>query len=630
MLGRYFSLRVKFFALAIAIAAITALVSNWRNIFTFQAILEQYVRASALDVTEDLGDKLSSRLKIWDNVAKTLIADVGSKPSRDPPQSFDKLVSKEQSLLQIGSFVFSQNNASKNFQLIAGNLPKAISLEINEEIELKIKSFEKLPDFDPKGQVLGIKALKTAFVVLKRKVFDNGTTVWVYLLIKDEILTDELNLNSKIRSYLVSATSLDTLLGSTPDPDVSRLLGNRRSARLLKTDVGAGILAGEDQPKKDKWFVSYARIEAFNLLLLIRFSEEAITSPISESVWNALLWVCLSVLFMMLISYAAIDVVVKRINKVIASIEKIALGEFDMRLPVTSQDEVGRLNQSINYMAENLKTLVIKEREGASLAKELDIAKSVQTTFLPKPILSSYFKSEGRLIPATHCSGDWWWQEEIEPGRLLVIIGDVTGHGVASALVASIAYAVCLSVIGSEYPASHITPAHLLDRFNVLIHKALGGQLCMTCFACIIDARAKTLTYSNAGQTFPILIPHTDEISEGLRSPDGSQRRQRNYKHIRQVNKNSGILGMNSDSTYSNDVLNINSKDKIVFYTDGIFECVNTKGKAFGSKKFETQISNSSRFDPLTLCEALLQESAKFCEGQSYDDDVTLIVVEVA
>lgn len=630
MLGRQFSLRVKFFTLVMAIAAITALVSNWRNIFAFQTILEQYIRASALDVTEDLGDKLGSKLKVWDNVANTLLADLGSKPRQNSPQSFDKLVNKEQSLLQIGSFISGQNLPISNFQTIVGNLPKELSLEINDEIKSKIESLVKATEVQSKSLVLSSKALTTAFVVLKRKVFDNGTTVWLYLLIKDEILTDELNLNSNIRSYLVSATSLEAVLGSKPDPEISRLLGNRRSAKILKTDVGAGILAGDSLPEQGKWFVSYVRIEAFNLLLLIRYSQDAITNPIGEIVWNALLWVCLTVLLMVLVSYAAIDIVVKRIKGVIASIEKISLGEFDLRLPVTSQDEVGRLNISINHMAGNLKTLVVKERERASLAKELDIAKTVQTTFLPKPILTSYFKSEGRLIPATHCSGDWWWQEEIEPGRLLVIVGDVTGHGVASALVASIAYAVCLSAIGNEFSASQITPAHLLDRFNVMIHKALGGQLCMTCFACIIDANEKTLTYSNAGQTFPILIPYSDEIGQSISSEDRDQKRLRNYKHIRQVNKNSGILGMNSDSVYSNDSLQINSKDKIIFYTDGIFECVNAKGKAFGSRRFETFISKSSQLDPLTLCDSLLKETADFCEGQSYDDDVTLIVVEVA
>jgi phosphoserine phosphatase RsbU/P len=110
---------------------------------------------------------------------------------------------------------------------------------------------------------------------------------------------------------------------------------------------------------------------------------------------------------------------------------QIAGGQMDARVAVDSKDEIGLLADNFNYMADRLKALLDETAAKAVLEKELELARTIQETLVPPAELIERgpLRVAGHFQPATQCGGDWWAVHDIADGRILVIIGDVTGHG---------------------------------------------------------------------------------------------------------------------------------------------------------------------------------------------------------
>src|SRR5207248_6435076 len=123
----------------------------------------------------------------------------------------------------------------------------------------------------------------------------------------------------------------------------------------------------------------------------------------------------------------------------------------------------------------------------ATLEKELEVARTIQETLVPPSDLVTrpFVNLAGYFLPASQCGGDWWTVHDMPDGRVLVVIGDVTGHGVPSAMITAAAKAACDVV--RTLDGVHLTPGRLLQVINRAIFEAARRKFVMTCFASIID-----------------------------------------------------------------------------------------------------------------------------------------------
>src|SRR5262249_44194622 len=110
----------------------------------------------------------------------------------------------------------------------------------------------------------------------------------------------------------------------------------------------------------------------------------------------------------------------------------------------------------------------------------------------------------GYFAPASQVGGDWWTVHDLPGDRLLVVIGDVTGHGTAAAMITSCAKAACDTV--RSLAGDKLTVSYLLGALNGAVYETARRKFVMTCFASIIDLRARTITFANAGHNFPYLL----------------------------------------------------------------------------------------------------------------------------
>ncbi len=293
--------------------------------------------------------------------------------------------------------------------------------------------------------------------------------------------------------------------------------------------------------------------------------------------------------------------------------DQIARGDLDSRVEVTSADEIGLLGENFNYMADQLVVLLRQTAEKATLEKELEVARTIQETLVPPndTIDRGFVQISGYFQPASQCGGDWWTYHDLANGKVLVVIGDVTGHGVPSAMITAAAKAAC--DVARAVTGDDVSCTQLLEIMNRAIFESAKRKFVMTCFASILDPRSRTITYANAGHNFPYLYRI---------GPDGKG-------EFGSLMTRGNRLGDLADSRYTSKTTELLPGDVLVWYTDGIVECENEAGEEFGEKRFRSAIRKAAVLDPAEMRETVVGASLQFFGERPRKDDITMVFARV-
>jgi serine phosphatase RsbU (regulator of sigma subunit) len=294
--------------------------------------------------------------------------------------------------------------------------------------------------------------------------------------------------------------------------------------------------------------------------------------------------------------------------------DQIARGDLETRVEISSGDEIGMLGENFNYMADRLLILMRETAEKATLEKELEVARTIQETLVPPPdpVDRDYVRIAGYFLPASQCGGDWWTVHDMPDGRVLVVIGDVTGHGVPSAMITAAAKAACDVVRATE--GDKLTVTRLLEVMNRAIFESAKRKFVMTCFASILDPRKHTITYANAGHNFPYLFRPN--------AGDGND--------FQVLMSRGNRLGDLEESTYAEKTHPLQPNDVLVWYTDGIVECENDRGEEYGEKRFRAAIRRAAELDPVAMRESVVGAAGQFFGERPRKDDITMVFARIA
>lgn len=297
---------------------------------------------------------------------------------------------------------------------------------------------------------------------------------------------------------------------------------------------------------------------------------------------------------------------------------RIAEGDLAHRVTVASRDEIGVLADDFNFMADRVRTLIAEAAAKAGLEKEMELARAVQSSMIPPPHLIEHgpFRVVGHYEPATACGGDWWTVHLLDGDRMLLAVGDVTGHGVAAALVAATARGAVEALAATDERL--LEPQQVLRAIDGAIRGVGGEQLLMTCFVALLDANRGVIDYSNAAHNFPY-VTHVDE--------------QRTVKQL-------GVLAMRgSPLGHRAGELKIDSGqrrlapgDTLVFFTDGVIDRVGRGGDRFGDRRLRGMLLGRTFGEGAAAIMALrsdiVSELTSFAGGAPADDDVTLVLCQ--
>ena len=293
--------------------------------------------------------------------------------------------------------------------------------------------------------------------------------------------------------------------------------------------------------------------------------------------------------------------------------DQIARGDLQSRVDVRSTDEIGVLGQNFNFMADQIAVLLTQAADKATLEKELEVARAIQETLVPshEPVDKGNFKFAGYFQPASTCGGDWWTWHDLKDGKVLVVIGDVTGHGVPSAMITAGAKAAC--DVARRFYGDDIDPARLLEIMNSAIYQSAKRKFVMTCFASVIDINKRTITYANAGHNFPYLYRTTETGGEfGSLMIRGNR------------------LGDLADSLYETKTTELQPGDLLVWYTDGIVECENPNGEEYGEKRFRASVRRAAALAAAEIRDAVVSDAATYFGDTVRKDDITLVLGKIS
>ena len=284
---------------------------------------------------------------------------------------------------------------------------------------------------------------------------------------------------------------------------------------------------------------------------------------------------------------------------------QLAGGDLGARVEINTKDEIGFLGQSFNYMADHIALLIDEASQRATLEKELLLAREIQFRLVPADdVIATKRVSLAALFrPAEKCGGDWWTYHELEDGRILLAIGDVTGHGVPSAMITTSAKAAC----DAARMKLGVTCNEIMKTMNIAVYEAAKGDYIMTAFLAIVDPKKKSITWSNAGHNFPYVRDEHGEVSCLL--PGGNP------------------LGLDAEHEFTMQSRSLQGNETFVLFTDGIVEGQNNVGAMYGDRRFMRAVTRHTQKSPEQARDALVNAAFEFFGDTPPADDITLVVV---
>jgi sigma-B regulation protein RsbU (phosphoserine phosphatase) len=291
-------------------------------------------------------------------------------------------------------------------------------------------------------------------------------------------------------------------------------------------------------------------------------------------------------------------------REIIQVLKGIKRGHLDKKVQVTSNDEIGYTGDVINAMAEGL-------REREKMRHSLELAREVQQNLLPKsPPISPYMDIAVESIYCDQTGGDYFDFLDLSDDRgnkIGLVVGDVSGHGIPSALLMTTARAFLR--LRSNMPGP-------IDQVVTNVNQQLtqdvenSGQF-MTLFYMVIDPKKRSLTWVRAGHDPAMLYdPETDAFKEIV---------------------GQGIaLGVNASWRYEqNEMPGLNKGQIVILGTDGIWEAQNAAGEMFGKKRIREIIRRNCYETSAEITQAVMNDLSQFQKGAEVSDDVTLLVVKI-
>jgi phosphoserine phosphatase RsbU/P len=238
-----------------------------------------------------------------------------------------------------------------------------------------------------------------------------------------------------------------------------------------------------------------------------------------------------------------------------------------------------------------------------ALDKELSIARRIQTSILPgtMPAVAGLAVA-ARYQPAAAVAGDFYDFLELGPGRLGVLVADVSGHGVPAALIASM---VKVAIAAQRAQGEH--PAAVLVGMNETLGGRLGGQYVTAAYV-FLDRERGLMRYGAAGHP-PLL-----RWRSGAPGPEA-------------IEENGLPLGLLGLGGYTEREEPLRPGDRFLLYTDGLVEASTADDRAFGVEGVAAAMAAGAAGSTDALAARVVEASLAWA-GHHAADDVTLVLVD--
>ena len=247
--------------------------------------------------------------------------------------------------------------------------------------------------------------------------------------------------------------------------------------------------------------------------------------------------------------------------------------------------------------------LLEEERIKHRMEEELSIAREIQMSLLPRKLPSEgWFRVAGSSIASHEVGGDCFDVRQLSPYTWSLVVTDVSGKGVSSALLAALLQGSFLLASDSETDMEQ-----MMSKINLFLNERTEGEKYATVFYCTVKTDG-LLRWANAGHCTPILVREGGKL-----------------EHL----ETTGMpLGMLEEATYGVRSVQLAPRDKIVAYSDGLSDAENAQGSSFGQNRMIEVIRSHAADSAGDLLGALMRAVETFTGDAVQHDDITAVVVE--
>jgi predicted ester cyclase len=272
----------------------------------------------------------------------------------------------------------------------------------------------------------------------------------------------------------------------------------------------------------------------------------------------------------------------------------------DIPLPGLGLERSPAFDTLIRNLTWRFRAAEARERE--RIEQELQVARQIQQELLPEatPELDGW-QIAAYYGPAREVGGDFYDFLEFPDGRLGLVVGDATGHGMPAALVMATTRGMLRAVIQSLE-----SPGEVLARVNEALVADVPPSTFVTCFYGILDPKSGHLVYANAGHDLPYLWH--GGAAEELRARGMP-------------------LGLMPAMGYEEKEITLKRGEGVLFYSDGLVEAHDPHYEMFGFPRLRALLADHG--EERSLVDFLMEELSSFT-GQSWEqeDDITIMTLQ--
>lgn len=244
------------------------------------------------------------------------------------------------------------------------------------------------------------------------------------------------------------------------------------------------------------------------------------------------------------------------------------------------------------------------ESNRQEIERELNLGIQIQSGMLPAnhATLKGCLEVHAWWEPARQLGGDFFdYRFDVRENSHMVAVADVSGKGMSSALMASAGMASLRSA--AAFTAS---PKNMLECLNQFILEAHQNDRFITCFAALIDSQTMTVRYASAGHNGMYLF-----------RGDGS---------IEKLSAQGLPCGMLQGEDYEEKSVAVRPGDRLILFSDGIFEAMDSNHQFYGRERFEERIRGGRNLGPDRFFRHLKTDVENFADARQRHDDITLLV----
>ncbi|MBN2353140.1 MAG: serine/threonine-protein phosphatase [Spirochaetales bacterium] len=269
-------------------------------------------------------------------------------------------------------------------------------------------------------------------------------------------------------------------------------------------------------------------------------------------------------------------------------------------------DELTQVNQSLVEETKRLKaTRDELDLKNKKMTEELALANIIQNSLLPKEFPRDVpLNFSHKYIPHEYIGGDFFEILQVDERHLGILIADVSGHGVSSALITAMLKSTFIHAA-----RDCLSPGRVLRKVNVDFTRVMRTEHYITAFYTVIDTESYKLTYAAAGHPRQLIL--------------------RKGAPAEPIGANGFFLGMFESTVYDEKSITLDPGDRLIFFTDGLIECPNSEGRHFGAENLKRVIETHRDEDIESLSKNLIVELIAYMADARFPDDVTLLIGEI-